>query len=55
MTVRVSDGSGQQHSGGGAPMVLRSRLASVAEITRRRGGLPGFLIAELGGELGRWF
>jgi hypothetical protein len=37
---------------GGALMVLRSRVAGVAETCD---GPPGFLIAELGGELGRWF
>jgi len=42
-------------SGGGALMVLQSRLAGVAQITGSRGGLPGFLIAEPGGEFGRWF
>jgi hypothetical protein len=33
-------------------MVLRSRVAGVAGGCD---GPPGFLIAELGGELGRWF
>jgi hypothetical protein len=34
----------QPQAGGGALMVLRSRLAGVAEITGSRGGLPGFLV-----------
>ena len=43
MTVLVSDGSASDKRGG-ALMVLRSRLAGVAEITGGRSGLPGFLV-----------
>jgi hypothetical protein len=43
MTVLVSDGSASEKRGG-ALMVLRSRLAGVAEITGGRGGRPGFLV-----------
>jgi hypothetical protein len=43
MTVLVSDGSASEKRGG-ALMVLRSRLADVAEITGGRGGRPGFLV-----------
>lgn len=43
------------NKGGGALMVLRSRVAGVAEIAGSCDGPPGFLIAELGGELGQWF
>jgi hypothetical protein len=59
MTVLVSDGSGQETSQQQAREArwwwYKAAWPASPQIAGSRSGLRGFLIAELGGEFGRWF